>query len=403
MKIPASMYLRTKNLPLYIFIAIAFLIGGPLQFLGIVSPTQTNYVALLACLVYLVSNGITMPSRSEMLLFGIALFIYAGIVYNGSRLQSVLVYTYYLACPLIAVRTAKMAISKGAIGSYRTFYMILIATLALQAVAVITQSFFADQLISIAAGDISRTDITSGTFFVKSDGSLAVFCAISTVLFLSSPLRLRWKLAAVALSGLVVYMSGSKAAQAYFPLAIMATLFYRGTAASRFRIPLRALAGLFLIIIVAILATKAQEVYAAFMSNLQDTYDYRYGDNQAQRFAPLGDMIFSPTSYLGNGALHYYNPLTGEWLYYSGFSLIYSFYYDFGLIGLVLISLYVGTMLRELSGSWVVTGFAFSAFTVFSITAFSLTDLSFFFFLAYACLHQRNLQQPDSSDMRSLH
>jgi len=387
------MHLDPKKAPLYFFLLLCFFVGGPLQFVGIISPTQTNYIALAAALAYLVSSGIEVPSRSEFLLLVLMLFVVAGISYNNTSTTGALVYIYYLVCPAIAVRVARMATKRQALGPPSRIYRLLLMTLSIQVAAVVFQNIFGDQLITIAAGDISRTDVTSGTFFVKSDGSLAIFCTITSVLLLSSPLQRRWKIAAVTLAAIAIYLSGSKAAQAYFPLAIAATLFYRMTANSRYRIPIRALAALFALIAIVAVGTKAQESYAAFMDNLLATYDYRYGDNQAQRFAPLGDMLFSPTSYLGSGALHYYDPLTGNWLYYAGFSLIYSFYYDFGLAGLVLIAAYVLGVLREASESWAVALFAFAAFLAFSITAFSLTDLSFFFFLVFACIHHKSFRQ----------
>lgn len=381
--------IRAQNIPVYIFLAIAFLLGGPMQLLGALSPTKSNYLALACCLVYLVSRPNFKVTASEGLLLGGMVAVLLSPFLNGSSWAGALVYVYYLLCPLIAARTARIYFSKNEQSIHENLTKTLIAMLALQALAVMFQNAFADQLISIASSDISRTDITSGTFYTKSDGSLAIFCTISCVLITAQKVSLRWKLAAVVLSGAAIYMSGSKAAQAYFPIAVAATALHQSLSSSRWRRAFYAMGALLLAIVAVVVSVKAGELYTAFMANLYETYDYRYGDNQAQRFAPLGDMIFSPLSYAGHGALTYYNPLTGNWLYYSGFSLIYSLYYDYGLIGVLLSFLYATILFKETTASWPATLLGVAGFAAFSLTAFSFTDLAFFFFITFACAYSR--------------
>lgn len=358
-------------------LALCFLLGGAVQFFGIFTLTQSNYVAIFLIAVYLLLRPLKIQlDRSEVVLAALALYIFLGPFLNGSRPEGVAVYLYYLACPFLAVRFAKQAIINGP-STERFLFRVLIGFMLVQLIVTMVQSIFAEELSRTSAISVLPVDIVSGTFYLASDGSLSAFCILACMAALWTDLPIGKKLLVFGLALTIIGIANSKAFQALAPLLAGWALVEAKLLRGRNSLFKGVLFFIGLAIIVAVSYETVFEKLGEFSDYLYDIYDFRYGDNRAQRLTPLGEILYSPISWFGQGALTYYNPLTKEWLYNSGFSLIYSFYFDFGLVGLLLVLAYFGSLTFELAGFSLRSLTLYFIFLVFCAFSPAITDLAF--------------------------
>jgi hypothetical protein len=113
--------------------------------------------------------------------------------------------------------------------------------------------------------------------------------------------------------------------------------------------------------------------------------------SEASRYAPIASYIYDEKIFFGQGLLSYYNPISDSWLYYAGFSLLYSLYYDLGLIYILFFYFFVLKILSVesslLSRSRVTL---FGSFLTLSIVSFSLTDYAFLIALGFVTSWLKN-------------
>lgn len=366
-------------------LTLCFFAGGALQFVGFLSLTQSNYVALLLIAAYLVLKPIRIRlDRSEIVLIVLTIYLISGIFLNGSRPENVAVYIYYVFCPFLAVRFAKQALASNASIS-RVFFPTLFTFLLVQLLVTIFQSSFAEELSNASAVSVIPIDIVSGTFYLASDGSLSAFCILACISTLWTDLSTTKKIIIFSLALSVIGIANSKAFQTLAPIlaawALIEAKLLRGRN-SLFK-------GFILVLGATLIAAVSYGAVfnklGEFGAYLYDIYDFRYGDNRAQRLAPLGEIFYSPISWAGKGALTYYNPITKEWLYNAGFSLIYMFYFDYGTIGLFLVLTYFLTLTLECAGLSLRSMTLFFVFFVFCAFSPAITDLAFIIAYTFTC------------------
>jgi hypothetical protein len=90
-------------------------------------------------------------------------------------------------------------------------------------------------------------------------------------------------------------------------------------------------------------------------------------------------MVAEVNNFFGSGALTYYNPITKEWLYNSGFSTFYSLYIDFGVPGLIFYYLYQILLIAKLTRNYIEFTIFLCVLIMFTTFNFALTDLAFTF------------------------
>lgn len=376
-------------------LSICFLVGGPLQFLGILSLTQTNYLALALIVAYLLGR-MSVPGlyRSELVLILLSAYVLAGVALNGSDTTGVIVYLYYLACPFLAARFVRHVTMGGRTIDESTIFRWVTTFLILQLVFTTGQNLFAVQLSQISAIDVIPVDIISGTFYMSSDGSLSAFCVLAAMSAVWSSQSTPRKFAVVALSFIVIMLANAKAFQQLFPAIIFMAVICQTGLRGRYAAAGILLASLLGLILLLAASSTIAEQWAIFSDYLFDIYDFRYGDNTAQRLAPLGEILNSPLSIFGKGALTYYNPISKQWLYNSGFSLIYNFYIDYGAIGLLLVLMYFLSLTIEIGGLTVRALLTFGVLLVFCMFSPAITDLAFIIAYTGTCYliaHRRHI------------
>jgi hypothetical protein len=368
-------------------LALLFLIGGGLQLMGLLSLTQSNYLVIALMVTYLLASPIRMGlSRSEAALLVLALYVALGPFVNGSTPINTVVYIYYLACPFISARFVERIGKDSDVLRSQVVFRWIAAFLFLQLVAVLFQTTFTTQLIAVSATPITAVDVASGTFYIKSDNTLSAFCALAALMAVWYCERPLVRNLILILSLTAVTLANSKAFQQITPLliawAFLESRFFKGR---NLKVKI-VLTAMLLALLLALFYQRILEELASFRLFLYEIYDYRLGGDRADRFAPLGEILNSPPSFFGMGALTYYNPITKEWYYNAGFSLFYSLYFDYGLWGLALALWYFLSLTIELGGKSMRSATLFGIFLVFFMFSPTITDLAFLTSFIGACM-----------------
>lgn len=380
---------------------ILYIGGGFLQYLGIISVTQSNVLVLALFSPVLLFRSSWRQARLESPLIIFMAFVVAIQVLRNPPLQNTFTYLYYILCTAIAALAGRVYATKWISElNLDKFFRVATWFLALQLCVTLVQASITETYIDLSRASIGFEDAIFGTFFLQSDAALAAACEFLLIAAFFLPCRTKTRVTLTALAIAVVFLGNSKAAQACILLlvAILAThAFSRLTRLNRSGLTL-------LLAIVGILAvfltySMWSEQLSAFIQQSQDDYSRREEWITASRFAPIGQIFSQGLDMFGQGPLTYYNPLTKAWLYNAGFSTLYALYIDFGLTGFLLYFSYQLYLIFRFTDGWADRAcflIVFSSFTAFNL---ALTDISFVFALNFTLMmiYKVRLQHRDSS------
>ena len=332
---------RSLSIVWVISLPLLFVIGGAIQYVGLLSPTKCNVVVLFIFCFLLRYREFWRTARYEVpILLLAAYFLVSGLASDTSPLATS-VYLYYSACLLLAAPAGRM-FAKALVthNRARIARRVILGCLALELPITALQHQYATVFAAHSAIRVGVIDAVFGTFPLNSDAVLAG-CSIMAVLIYSyTSTNLRNVLLAACLAFAVIFLGHSKAIQGTYVLLLLPILgvnIYRRTAIKKYRRILMLLGWLALVVVLALAARTMYGDWVQFRSMAAANYADRSDWITAARLAPFGQLFKSGLVHLlfGHGALTYYNPITKEWLYNAGFSTVYSLSLDFGLIGLL--------------------------------------------------------------------
>jgi hypothetical protein len=383
---------KIKLTALYAFLLLCFVMGAPLQMLGILSPTETNYLAIFALIICFTLRKRLSICQSNITMLALLLYVTLIALINKTPPSYLLVYYYYLLCPILVFKAAKTLSQKNNYSHQRVItycnYFLLV-----QLFFAVLQTMAGDQIASFSKIPLEPIDAVSGTFFIKSDASLSIFALLVFISAFSLTTTTKLKFATLLISGAVISLTNSKATHGLAIIIVSTVLFYSIFLQGRLAAGKKALAIILATIAVALLWTTLTDKTDEILNVFQDAYYSRYDHEEASRLAPIGEAIHSNIYWLGKGLLAYYNPLNKTWDYYSGFSLIYSFYLDCGLIGLLLILyFFVSFTIENIKDNFyrIVYLACIICFSTFNLI---LTDLAFLFTLSFLYFtHKKELR-----------
>lgn len=320
---------------------LLYVIGGAIQYLGWLSPTKCNIIALSILCLLLRYRGFWRAAKYEVpVLMLVGYFVVSGFA-RGTSLLSTSVYLYYSACLLLAAPAGRMLanelVTKGRV---RITKRVLVTGLALQVPITVLQHQYATEFATHAAFRVGAIDAVFGTFQLNSDSVLGASCIMMVLMYSYTSKRISHALFIIGLSLAIIFLGHSKAMQGTYTILMLPILcvnFYHQTRLKKYRSTLVLLGWLFAIVTLALVARTIYDGWTQFRSIALSNYSTRHDWVAATRLAPWGELFQSDLVHLlfGNGALTYYNPITKEWLYNAGFSTIYSLSIDFGLVGLL--------------------------------------------------------------------
>lgn len=358
-----------------------FAVGGFLQYLGVLSVTQSNWIVLLLLSRVFFNVSSWRQIRKEALLFVFVLLIFFDFFYRGGSLSYTFTYLYYLTCAIIGAVSGREYASKITRSATLEKFIIIVKTFLFVELATVTfQRFFTETFVSLSRNNIGYIDAIFGTLFIKSDAVLAVICILLVASSFFLKIRTRDQVLISILASSIVFMTNSNTSQFSFIFVSFCLLSYL----IYIRLDnLKYLANIFLIISISVLLYICHDLFFAWYDDFlrQATVDYyhRHMGEDASRFSPLGQIFSEGLSLFGSGALTYYNPITKEWLYNSGFGTFYCLYVDFGLFGFLLYFIYQIFVVFRLTKNYIEFVIFASVFIFFMFFNFALTDLAFLF------------------------
>lgn len=362
-------------------IIVIFFFGGFLQYIGLLSQTQTNWLALLLFGHVFVRSDSLKQIKYEALLFVFIVFIGLQSLSHGSPLSNTFTYIYYVACTIIAAIAGRVYASRIALAvSAKSFFNFAKIFLLIELAVVVVQRVFTDQFIGLSRAPIGYIDAIFGTMYLQSDAALAAVCELLTIASFLIQCRRGDRAIISVLSFMIVFLGNSNAAKIAIILIFVLLIIqngYRSLYGSRYYL------NILLVILAVPVALVAYSPLATLLSDFfaqaLDEYYHRGAWVSAARFSPMGQVFAEGVSFFGQGALTYYNPITKEWLYNAGFSTIYSLYVDFGLVGLLLYLMYQFILVLKFTRNYIEFLIFASVFILFMILNFALTDLAFVF------------------------
>ncbi|MNF46550.1 hypothetical protein D3C85_377270 [compost metagenome] len=387
--------MNKKNAPLFLSIIILFLIGGPLQLMGIGTPTQMNMLAIslfaaFAAMNYPARFGSVQKNSAILGLFCVYTFM-TGII-NGSNLSGFAVYAYYFLCTYVAIAIPKLALPVLRVSNNRLF-RILILFVVFEILVATVQNFLSLQISAFSKTPLIPEDVVSGTFYLKSDASLAYFSIFLCITAFSLLRDLRHKLTIMLLSSAIVLLTQSKSSQGIF-LIISMLLLMRSMIVPERKYMNILIMVMPLAIVIALLLFSDKIVFAG--AELSSVLKYAFFSKdkfeEAHRLAPVGELLYGDIKYFGDGLLTYYNPIEKIWHYYSGFSLFYSLYFDAGIIAIPIFILWVVRFIFSKVKDFFYSCLYATVIIVYSFFNFTLTDMSLLFSLSlFLSMHQNKL------------
>lgn len=377
--------IRLDSFFLASFILLVYVVGFVFQFLGILSITETNIVALLLLFFYLClgrSRVFAVRAESLFLFFVLICFYVLGFL-GDSSIVGYVVYSYYFSCVFLVIFVVNAFLERYRFNPDRFFFFCSVF-LFVQILVCVLQVSYSAEIVSLSKTVVSIEDTVSGTFYLASDATLAFFCTLLNIAAFATNQKRSTRLLLLLLTAVVVYLTNSKASHLLFLLVVSLLLICAG---------LRRLGGvkvLFMPIVIAggailifLMLERLIEEAQVFLFVLQNAYETRFSEIGAHRLAPIGQLIYEGVNFFGSGFLTYFDPIRKEWLYYSGFSLFYSFYIDVGFLGVILFFLYIWYFIYKGVSSFFYAFLYFFSFSVFSFFNFAITDLAALFALFF--------------------
>lgn len=366
-------------------LALLYLIGGSIQYIGILSPTQCTIVLLaLFCHVFFYRSTWRIAlSELPILIFLAFVLIYH--LANKPPASNTLTYIYYLICTIVVSVAGRVyAFHLVDLESLKNFFRICRWFLVIQLAVTLFQFSFTETFVAFSRGSVNPVDAMFGSLFLKSDASLAAICQLIVIAAFLLPCLARERFLLTVLAILIIFIANSKAAQGSI-LLLIALLSVRqlGYSVGFQRYGFGILGVAAAILCAAVTFPIWSDYVSAFLTRAQEDYFRRDEWVSASRFAPIGEMVSKRLDVFGQGPLTYYNPITKTWLYNSGFSTIYMLYIDYGALGLALFLFYVARLVFKFASKVVPKLAFFLVITTFIIFNFALWDAGFLFFLNF--------------------
>lgn len=325
---------------------LLYVIGGTIQYLGLLTPTECNAITLLFFCMLLHRRSFWRVARYELPVAGLLVyFVISGMV-RGTDVSATAVYVYYSACLMLAAPAGRLLGEELAgRGRVRMVQGVITGGLLVELSVTALQHLYPLVIATHSAVQIGAEDAVFGTLPLGSDVVLAGCGLLAALAYAHTTVHFGRVVTIACMALGVVFLGHSKAMQGAATILVPAMLgayLYGHTKMHRYRALMLAsgvvAAPVVLFASWYLLRTAAID----FMATAASQYSDRANWVSAGRLAPYGQLLHEGTLPLlfGHGALTYYNPISKHWLYNAGFSTVYELSVDFGLTALLIYVLY---------------------------------------------------------------
>lgn len=392
-----KLFRQIYKLSFYIITLITFVFGGIIQyFLGI---SNTVITFLLMVLLYynyflyallkkrVVFNAVTFWSICYFLI------IILSAIINQSELILTSVYFIFPALPLGVYLFSFINYKEKIIPInyiYKLFYYISI----LQLPMLLIQRNLYDSLIQFnnSGQVIDWYDFMFGTFFIKSDHSLAIFVLFSIILILTKnkDKLFKYPIISIIYLSITVFLAESTISKLFLCFILSASIIIPFYDKYKTYITFKIVTVLLATIMVLIAYNLREQEFVKRRLGGQFERQYsievserRYESKTAKRGQIL-IVLFNkiPVKGIGDGPYSYFNILTGKFTNTKHFTQIIWTYFDLGLTGIIV---FFGLLISLISYLDIQRGILFfiflSAFVVYSFYTTIYSDIAILFSL----------------------
>lgn len=384
-------------------ILFLYVLAGSLQYLGIISPTQSNFIVLFLLLHVFQFYSSWRQLKLELPILCFLVLVIILHFFQHPPLSYTLTYFYYLICTMIAAASGRIYLDRFVasynVNSNKIFFNISKWFLLLQLFMTTIQASFTQSYIDFSSSSIGYEDAVFGTFFLQSDAALATVCELILLAVYILPSKLIDKILITILGVAVIFLGNSKTAQ--FVVVGLLVILWLNLMFEKLKLYKYGF-GILISILVLFFTLMSYSIWSGFIDGFiqQAQYDYNRRDEwvMASRFAPLGETFSKGLQWIGYGPLTYYNPIEKSWLYNSGFSTLYVLYFDYGLVGFILYFFYQFFLILKFGVNSVVKIILFFILLSYMNFNFSLTDISFIFMFNFVLLFLYKQKNRDLSN-----
>lgn len=373
--------LKKRILAFFIF-SVLYFIGFIFQLFGLVSITETNIIIMLVLFLFFWFNSAATLKFIILyfnLLIILLLFIVSLIVtylFYTHGFIKLLVYFYYVLV-LFSSMAFSYIICNSDYFNKNSWSNVIIIFLIVQVLFAFLQYNYSDFFISISQVPIIKLDIVSGAFFIKSDATLVLVVNLLVMHLFVNNFSFALRCFSIIALALISFFADSKALQLLSIVNILFLIIVSVFSINKFSSYLRFyffVISIFLIL--AVFFIFKEDLFKVIDESLFEIYNSRFAGYGAHRLAGLSEFIYGDIGLFGEGLLTYQNPITSDWLYYSGHSAVYSLYMDTGLIGFSLFSLFFIYLIINLRLSYSCKIIIFLFLIAYSLFNFMITDFA---------------------------
>lgn len=397
-------FITFYKLSFYVITLTTFVFGGIIQYLFGISNTVITFSTLL--LLYF--NYFLYIFLSGRVVFNAVLFwstcyfliIVISAIINQASFILTSIYFVFPALPLgvylfCFINYKERIISNNYI--YKLFFFISI----LQLPVLIIQRNFYDILIQFnnSGQIIDWYDFMFGTFFIKSDHSLALFVIYSIIIILTNNKLFNYRVVSVIYLSTTVFLAESTISKFFLCLILSASVIipfynkYKNNKNFKKAIVLFTIS----IIATAYSLRNQQFIQNRIGGKFESQYsvlvsERRYESKTAKRGQILLVAINKlPTKWIGDGPYSYFNILTGKFTNTKHFTQIIWTYFDLGIFGIIVLFGLLISIVRYLHISRGLPFYLFlSALVVYSFYTTIYSDIAILFSLMMIFNRKKN-------------
>jgi hypothetical protein len=353
------------RLSFYFITLITFVFGGLLQyFIGISNTIITFLIVVLMYVVYILYvllKGRIVLNRVVFFSITYLILIIVSAIINKRDLISTLIYFIFPLLPLgvfffCYINYKESIISQNKI--FKLFYYISLIQLPILLLQINFYGFFIS--FNNSGQKIDWYDFMFGSFFIKSDHSLALFLLfiIASIIFsMSKRVELvKYPILSIIYLSVTVFLTESNISKVFLVIllliAIIVPLYIKYKNSYKFKV---SAAILFLIIISIGYGIRDQK----FVQNrLGGAFERQYSMRISEKQYKLGTakrgqiliMVVNKlkTKWIGDGPYSYFNILTGKFTKTKHFTQLIWTYFDLGILGVLVIFGFLLSILRYL-------------------------------------------------------
>lgn len=370
----------------------SFFAAGFLQFIGVFPLTAG---VLFICLVGMlwgfgVSKQVFRLSFQSIITFIFIFYVISVGVYTQTSFSKTSLYLSYVVFPVVI----KFIINESHVKVSKSFKFLFIVLL-IQVPVLLLQNYLGQTLIGFSAKPYIYIDRLYGTFPVADDHGLGLFCIVmlglSLYVFKLGSIK---RAVLLIVSGLCVFFIESNISKLLYVL-LLSISFLRGM---KIYVSLSLFQVLLILVVMILFFQPLIDLLTILLDKEQvgnfdfDTIIRRTEMGLADRFQTVVFFFLSKSFFLiGNGPFSYFDPFAAEFQFNLNFSQFIWFYYDIGLIGVVLFLLFIGSLFtsyetnfrRDHFFNFLVLCFLVYSFFTTTLNSTTVLTLTFFTLKAY--------------------